>query len=340
MSMVKYILRRFLVLLPVIFGCLTITFILSQWMPGDPVQALLPERATAADRAALRARLGLDLPIWVQFLKYFGDLFTGNWGLSISINPGQPVWELVMERFPRTFDIALFSIIISGYIGIKTGVISATNRNKAKDTILRGASLVGVAIPVFWMGMILQYFLGFQLDLLPVVGYKTSGIGDPQPPVITNFRIIDCIFSGRFDLLTDYLLHLIMPVFCLSFITLASVTRQSRSSMLEILEQDYVRTARAKGCKEKDVINKHARKNALIPTITVIGLQLGYLLGGAILTETTFAFHGIGELLILAIANFDYYVLNAVVLMTTLAFVMVNLFVDILYGIVDPRIRY
>ncbi len=340
MSMVKYILRRLLVLLPVLIGCLTITFFLSKFMPGDPIQALLPERATAADRAAMRERLGLDLPIWLQFLKYFGDLFTGNWGLSISINPGQDVWELVMERFPRTFDIAVFSVIIAGYIGIKTGVISATNRNKPKDTILRGASLVGVAIPVFWMGMILQYFISFQLDLLPAIGYKSAGIGDPQPPIITNFRIIDCIFSGRFDLLADYLLHLILPVFCLSFITLASITRQSRSSMLEILEQDYVRTARAKGCKEKDVINKHARKNALIPTITVIGLQLGYLLSGAILTETTFSFHGIGELLILAIANFDYYVLNAVVLMTTLAFVLVNLLVDILYGIVDPRIRY
>ena len=334
----KYLVRRMLMLIPVIFGVLTLTFVLSRLMPGDPVLALLPERATAEDYIAMRHRLGLDRPMLEQFFRYFGDLFTGNWGMSLSINPGQPVWDLVMERFPRTFDIALISVFISGFIGIKTGVISATHRNKSKDTILRGMALVGVAIPVFWMGMILQYFIGHQLDLLPTVGYKSAGIGDP--PTITYDRIIDCIITGRFDLLGDYFLHLILPIFCLSFITLAGITRQTRSSMLEVLEQDYIRTARAKGCKEKDVINKHARKNAMIPTITVIGLQFGYLLSGAILTETTFSLHGIGELLILAIANFDYYVLNAVVLITTIAFVVVNLLIDLIYGIVDPRIRY
>jgi len=334
----KYMLRRFLMFVPVVFGVLTLTFILSRMMPGNPVYAMLPERATQEDVLRMMHQLGLDRPIWEQYLRYFADLFTGNWGTSISIAREQPVWDLVMERFPRTFEVALLSIFIAGFIGIKTGVISAVHRNKPRDTILRGAALVGVAIPVFWMGMILQYTLGYQLNLFPVVGYKSAGIGDP--PVVTNFRIIDCIISGRFDLLGDYLFHLILPVFCLSFITLAGITRQTRSSMLEILELDYIRTARAKGCKEKTVINKHARKNALIPTITVVGLQFGYLLGGAILTETTFSLHGIGELLVVAIQNFDYFVLNAVVLITTIAFVIVNLGIDILYGIVDPRIRY
>lgn len=338
MGMGKYLIRRILMLLPVLFGALTLTFILSRLMPGSPAYALLPEQATVEQIAAIEHQLGLDRPIWEQFFRYFGDLFTGNWGVSISIAKGQPVWQIVMQRFPRTFEVALLSIFIAGFIGIKTGVISAAHRNKPRDTVLRGFALVGVAIPVFWMGLVLQYLLGFQLDLFPVVGYKTPGIGDP--PVITNFRIIDCIISGRFDLLGDYLFHLILPVFCLSFITLAGITRQTRSSMLEVLEQDYVRTARAKGCEEKDVINKHARKNALIPTITVVGLQFGYLLGGAILTEITFSLHGIGELLVVAIQNFDYFVLCAVVMITTLAFIIVNLLVDLLYGIVDPRIRY
>jgi len=338
MSMGKYMLRRTLTFVPVMFGVLTLTFILSRMMPGNPVYALLPERATQEDIIRITEQLGLDRPILEQYFRYFADLFTGNWGVSISIARNQPVWELVWERFPRTFDIALLSIFIAGFIGLKTGVISATHRNKPRDTVLRGFALVGVAIPVFWMGLILQYFFGFQLDLFPVIGYKSAGIGDP--PRVTSFRAIDCLLSFRLDLLGDYLFHLILPVFCLSFITLAGITRQTRSSMLEVLEQDYVRTARAKGCKEKDVINKHARKNALIPTITVIGLQFGYLLGGAILTETTFNLHGIGELLIVSIQNYDYFVLNAVVLISTIMFVIVNLSIDIIYGIVDPRIRY
>lgn len=337
MSMIKYIIRRLLVLLPVLFGVITLTFVLSRLMPGDPVLAHLPQNFTIENYEAELRSLGLHLPIFQQYIIFLGDLFTGNWGTSVSVAQGAPIWDLVMERFFRTFDIAIFAIIIASYLGLKTGVVSATNRNKAKDTVLRGFALVGVAIPVFWMGMLLQYFLAYQVPILPGVGYKSAGIGDP--PVITHFRIIDCILAGDMRLLVDYIQHLILPVACLSFITIASITRQTRSSMLEILQQDYVRTARAKGCKEKDVINTHARKNALIPTLTIIGLNFGSLLTGAILTETTFNLHGLGELLISAIRNTDYWVLNGVVFVTTITFIIVNLGVDIIYGFVDPRIR-
>lgn len=339
MSMLKYILRRLLAAVPVLFGVLTITFVLSRMMPGDPVLATMQARfpTEEAYRTQYEA-LGLHLPLIVQYFIYVGKLFTGDWGYSYSLIRGQPVWDIIMERFPRTFDIAIFAIIVATIIGLKTGVISATNRNKWKDTLLRGIALIGVSIPIFWMGLILQFYLSFQLGWFPTANYKTPGIGDP-PPITLN-RMIDSILSGQTYLVTDYLHHLILPIFCLSFITIASITRQTRSSMLEILEQDYVRTARAKGCKERDVINTHARKNALIPTITVIGLNFGGLLAGAILTETTFNLHGIGEALISAIQSTDYWLLNAIVFLTTIVFIVINLGVDIIYGFVDPRIRY
>jgi len=338
MGMIKYIIRRLLILLPVLFGVITLTFILSRLMPGDPVLAHLPHYFTPEMYEEKLRSLGLNKPIIEQFFLYLGKLFTGNWGVSVSITKGVPVWDLVLSRFFRTFDIAIASVFIASIVGLKTGVISATHRNKAKDTVLRGFALVGVAIPVFWMGMILQYFIAYKLQLLPAINYKTAGIGDP--PTITNFRIIDCLLSGNMRLLVDYVEHLILPVLCLSFITLASITRQTRSSMLEVLEQDYIRTARAKGCREKTVIHTHALKNALIPTITIIGLNFGGLLSGAILTESTFNLHGLGELLIKAIQNTDYWVLNGIVFITTITFIIINLGIDILYGFIDPRIRY
>ncbi|MFW9950418.1 MAG: ABC transporter permease, partial [Candidatus Thorarchaeota archaeon] len=234
-------------------------------------------------------------------------------------------------------------MIIAAVIGIKTGVVSATHRNKPRDTFLRGLTLLGVALPVFFLGMLLQYTLGYQIriddqPIFPTTGFKTVSFTDP--PFVTGFRWIDALISGDYYMITDYFYHLVLPVFCLSFISLAGIVRQTRSSMLEVLEQDYVRTARAKGCKEKDVINTHAKKNAMIPTVTVIGLGFGGLLTGAVLTETTFALEGIGQLLVRAIANSDYWVLNGLVFFFALVFIAVNLATDVIYGILDPRIRY
>ena len=336
--MVKYIIRRLISSLPVLFGALTLVFILSKFMPGNPVFAYLPQQFTMEQYWAVYRWLGLDQPILVQYFRYLGDIFTGNWGRSLTISRGTSVWTLVWQRFPRTMELTIFSVLIASFIGIRSGMISAKHRNKPKDTVIRGAAIVGVAIPIFWMGMILQYFFSYQLDWLPAIGFKTGWFGDP--PLVTGFRTIDSLISGQFYLTIDYLIHLILPVFCLSFITLASITRQTRSSMLEVLQQDYIRTARAKGCKEKDVIRTHALKNALIPTITVIGLNFGGLLGGAVLTETTFSLHGMGELLLNAITRYDFYVINATVFLITLVFIGVNLFMDVLYGFLDPRIRY
>jgi peptide/nickel transport system permease protein len=340
--MLKYFFRRLLAMIPVTFGVLTLTFILSRMMPGDPVRSMLEAQGIPRPNpevyAAMAAQLGLDQPIIIQYFRYLAELFTGQWGISISIARNQPVWGLVVQRLPRTIDLAIFSMVIASTLGIKAGVISATHRNKSGDTLVRGFALLGVAIPVFFLGMLVQYFLGHVWPIFEPTGYKNFVFEDPE--FITGFYIIDSLIANEWYKIWDYLYHMILPVFCLSFITLASITRQTRSSMLEVLEQDYVRTARAKGCKERDVINTHALKNALIPTITVIGLSFAALLTGAVITESTFGLVGIGNLLINAIDLNDYWVLNAVVFLITLIFIFATLVTDLLYGILDPRIRY
>lgn len=336
--MVKYIIRRFLTMVPVIFGAITIVFFMSRLMPGDPAAAYLPINATEEQLIAVRHWLGLDQPLYIQYFRYIADLFTGNWGKSSRISLGTDVWVLIWAHFPRTMELTIFALLIASFLGIKAGLISAKHRNKPKDTVIRGFALIGVAVPVFWLGMLLQYFLTYQIRIFPSIGYKNPIWGDPT--FITGFRSIDSLISGYLYLFVDYMWHLILPVAALAFISLASITRQTRSSMLEVLQQDYIRTARAKGCREKDVVKSHALKNALIPTITVIGLNFGGLLGGAVLTETTFNLVGMGTLMITAIQTYDYYVINATVFLTAVIFVFVNLFMDIIYGFVDPRIRY
>ena len=311
-------------------------------IPGDPVLAMLEAAGIAKPNRVVYNQmvnqLGLDQPLLVQYFKFMGDLLTGQWGVSVSIARNQPVWDLVMQRLPRTIDLSIFSIIIAAFVGIKAGVISAKHRNKPADNVVRSLALIGVAIPVFFLGMLMQYYLGHILKLFPSTGYKNFVY--ENPPIVTGFYMIDAVISGEIYKIWDYLYHLIMPVLCLSFVTLASITRQTRSSMLEVLEMDYVRTARAKGCRERDVINTHALKNAMIPTATIIGLNLAALLDGAVITESTFGLVGIGLLLIDSIALLDYWVLNAVIFFITLLYVGTNLAIDMIYAMLDPRIRY
>ncbi|MFX1573994.1 MAG: ABC transporter permease [Promethearchaeota archaeon] len=342
MSLLKYILRRIVVMIPVLFGVLTLTFILTRLMPGDPIAARLAASGQHNPSEHLyhqmKCQLGLCDPIIIQYFRYIGELFTGHWGVSVSITRNQPVWDLVTERMPLTIDLTIFSMAIASFLGIKAGVISAVHRNKTTDTVVRGLALVGVALPVFFLGMLLQYFLGYVVNIFEPTGYLSNDI--ENPPYVTGFIIIDALLSGQYYVIIDYLWHMFLPVFCLSFIMLASVTRQTRSSMLEVMEQDYVRTARAKGCKEKVVIHSHTLRNALIPTVTIIGMSIAGLLGGAVLTETTFGLNGMGKLFVDAILLYDYWVLNALVFMITIIFIFANLMTDVIYAILDPRIRY
>jgi ABC-type dipeptide/oligopeptide/nickel transport system permease component len=329
-------------MIPVLFGVLTLTFILTRFMPGDPISARLAaagiHNAGEAVYQQMKCQLGLCDPVIIQYFRYLGELFTGHWGVSVSIVRNQPVWDLVMGRMPLTLDITMFSMAIAAFLGIKAGVLSAKHRNKTPDTVVRGFALVGVAFPVFFLGMLLQYTLAWQLKLFDPTGYLSPEYQNPE--FVTGFIIIDSLLSGEWYLIGDYLWHLILPVFCLSFIMLAGITRQTRSSMLEVLEQDFVRTARAKGCKEKSVIHSHALRNAMIPTVTVIGMSIAGLLGGAVLTETTFGLNGMGKLFIDSILLYDYWVLTALVFMITILFIVANLMTDVIYAILDPRIRY
>jgi peptide/nickel transport system permease protein len=342
MSLIKYISRRILAMIPVVFGVVALTFILSRLMPGDPVTALLAARGNVKPSQELidsmKDQLGLDQPLIIQFIRYIFDLLTGNWGVSVAITRNQDVWLLIAQRFPKTLDLTLFSMAIASVVGIKTGTVSAVNRNETKDTVFRGLALIGVSIPVFFLGMLLQYYVAYVIDIFPATGYKSAGYRDP--PFITGFFIIDAALTGNYYLIFDYLFHLTLPVLCLAFVSLAGIVRQTRSSMLEVLEQDYVRTARAKGCKEKDVINSHALKNALIPTVTVIGINTATLLSGAVLTEITFGIVGMGSLFIQAVTLKDYWVLNAVVFIIAIVFAVSNLITDVIYALLDPRIRY
>jgi len=343
MSLLKYLAKRILQLIPVVLGALTITFFLSRLTDFNPAVAYLPQTFTPEDLAAMEEQLGLNDPIIVQYFRFLIDIFTGDWGKSAQIDLGRDVWNLIWLKFPRTMEITIFSMLIATLVGIKTGVISAKHRNKTRDTFVRGVALLGVSIPVFWLGMIFQYLFSYQLQQIspfyfPTLGFKTAWYDDPQ--FITGFRTIDSLLTGNIWFFIDYLYHLFLPVMALSLITIAGITRQTRSSMLEVLEQDYIRTARAKGCEEKDVINTHALKNALIPTVTTIGLSVGGLLGGAVLTETTFNLDGMGSLLITAIRRYDFSVVYACVFLITILFVVVNLIMDLIYSYLDPRIKY
>ncbi len=225
MSMLKYAIRRILVALPVLFGVLTMGFIFSRMMPGDPVRAQLDlqniGRPNEIQYAQMEHLLGLDLPILVQYFRYLGQLFSGNWGVSVSVARNEPVWDLITTRLPRTIDLTIFSMIIASYIGIKIGVVSATHRNKMRDTIFRGMSLLGVAIPIFFLGMLLQYTLAYVNPIFPATLYKNADYADPAQ--VTGFYIIDSLIAGELYKITDYLYHYILPVFCLSLVPIADI---------------------------------------------------------------------------------------------------------------------
>jgi peptide/nickel transport system permease protein len=341
MKLLKYILKRIIVSIPVVFGVLTISFFISRLMAGDPVWILLMQSMKREDIAiynTIMHQIGLDLPLHVQFFNYLTDIFTGNWGTSIAYSRGTGVWDLIMFRLPKTIDLTLISLILASFLGIKIGVVSAKHRNKTRDIIFRTFGIAGSAVPVFVLGMTLQYVFGYLVPIFPLDFYKNTDLLDP--PFVTGFYLIDALLVGDFYKILDYLYHLALPVFCLTFATLAGIIRQTRSSMLNTLQQDYIRTARAIGSREKVVIKKHALRNSLIPTVTVIGLKIGPLLAGVVLLESTFALPGMGSLLVDAVFYRDYWVINACMVVLGFIFIFTNLVLDILYGILDPRIKY
>lgn len=333
--MLHYIGKRLLQLIPVLLGMTFIVFLIIRAIPGDPAQVILGQQATKEAVAALRASLGLDNPWYVQYFHYLGDLLTGNLGESMRTK--EPVASEIWPYLAATLELSLFAIILAVIIGVNAGIISAWFQNSWFDYVAMIFALIGVSVPIFWLGLMGQWIFGIQLDWLP-----TTGRDDSRDPVtaITNLFILDTIIQGRFDQLLVVLKHLILPAFALATIPMAIIARMTRSSMLEVMRSDFVRTARAKGQKMFIVVYKHALKNAIIPVLTVIGLQMGLLLGGAILTETIFSWPGIGRYVYDAIGFRDYPVIQSGILIVAFIFVMINLVVDILYSIIDPRIKY
>lgn len=333
--MLKYIIKRLLLLIPVIIGVSILVFTVMHVFTPDPTGIILGQHATSEQIANLRESLGLNKPLYVQYFDFVKGVISGDFGTSLITKT--PVAKELLSRFPATVELAFISIIIASIFGITMGVISAVKQNSILDYLSMTVSLIGVSMPIFWLGLILILIFSVKLQWLPVSGRLTIGI-DLQD--ITGFYILDSILSGNTRALIDVIKHMILPATALAAYSTAIIARMTRSTMLEIVKQDYIRTARAKGVFERVVIISHALRNALIPITTVIGLQLGSLLGGAVLTETVFSWPGIGSYTVDAIIKSDYPVVQGAVMMMAIIFVLVNLIVDILYAFLDPRIKY
>lgn len=333
--MLHYIGKRLLQLIPVLLGMTFVVFMIIRAIPGNPAQVILGQLASKEAIEALEIKLGLNEPWYTQYFDYLIGLFKGD--LGESMRTVQPVAEEIWPYLAATMELAFFAIIIAVIIGVNAGIISAWFQNSWFDYMAMVLALIGVSMPIFWLGLMEQWIFGVELQWLP-----TTGREEVRDPInsITSLYIVDTIIQGRFDQLGTVLKHLVLPGIALATIPMAIIARMTRSSMLEVMRADYVRTARAKGQKMFFVVYKHALKNAIIPVLTVIGLQTGLLLGGAILTETIFGWPGIGRYIYEAISFRDYPVIQSGILVVAFIFVMINLFVDILYGLVDPRIKY
>lgn len=346
MKLTDYIIRRLLLLIPVLIGISFITFMLTHNIPGyDPATPWMKEKTTMEDRALIVKQHHLDEPVATQYIYYLRDLSQLDLGLSSS-QGNKPVSEMLVTFFPATLELTISSLLICVLIGIPFGIISAVKKDKWPDHIVRLFSLTGISIPVFWFALILQYVLYLKLDLLPLGGRLDLGTATPtfNLPFIgihsTGLFVVDSILGGNMTTLSQALTHLIMPSFCLAFVYLAVIARMTRSSMLESMTQDYIRTARSKGLSERAVIFKHALRNAMIPTTTVVGLMFGGLLSGAVLTETIFYWPGIGKYSTFAISSLDYASIMGFTLLVAIIYVLTNLLVDVLYAYLDPRIKY
>lgn len=311
----KYLIRRLFDLLPTLFVVAVITFIITRLIPGDPASVMLGPQASVEDIEALRNKLGLNDPLWSQFIQYIGNLLRGDLGVSLTYN--EPIVQLIMGRFPNTLILAFTALVIAVLVGVPAGIIAAAKKNSLLDYGVMLVSLIGVSMPVFWLGVMLVLYFSVNLGWFPATGMGTWSEG-----------------------FIPFMKHLILPSITLATIPMATFARITRSSMLEVISQDYIKTARAKGLKEFLVICKHAFKNALTPLLTVMGMQISMMLGGAVLTETIFSWPGMGRLIVDAIDKRDFIVVQGTVLFIAIIFVLVNLLVDVLYKVVNPRVNY
>lgn len=326
--------RRLLGAIPVILGISFLVFLLMHLAPGDPVTLLLGDDATQEEIERTRREWGLDQPLLIQYLQFLRRAAVGDFGKSLKY--GEPVIKLILERLPATIELAFASLLVAVLISIPIGVYSAIKHDSAFDHAGMSLALIGVSLPNFWLGIMLIYFLGGQYNLLPVAGRIEYGI---RVPSLTGLYLVDSLLAGDLAAFWSALKHLLMPAVTLGTSLAAIVTRITRSSVLEVMRQDYVTTARAKGLGERAVIWRHILRNAAITIVTILGLQLGALLNGSVIVETVFSYPGIGELLIQAIAVRDYRLTQGLILFFAVMYFAVNLVVDFIYMAIDPRIR-
>ncbi len=357
--MLSFITRRTLLAIPVLFGIMVVVFLLIRAIPGDPCSAILGEQATQAACDRFDEANGLNDPIWVQLGIYMKNVVTFNLGESIRFSI--PVSQLLIDRLPLTIELAMSALIIAIVVGVPLGIVAARRHNTAVDAGTMAFANIGVSMPVFWLGLMLAYLFAVVLKDTPIAlppgGRLTAGvISVPYYDAwgwnltedtvwaslnefIANFVIFNSFITARFDVWWDAIRHMILPAITLATIPMAIIARITRSSLLEAMNKDYIRTARAKGAKEWSVVSRHGLRNSLLPVVTIIGLQMGALLGGAVLTETVFRLAGVGTALFDAITGRDYAVVQGFTVIIAAGYVIVNLFVDLSYGYLDPRIR-
>ncbi len=333
--MLRFAIRRVVETVPVLLGVVSIVFLFLHLIPGDAALVLLGERANEASLTRIRSQLGLDQPLYVQYGRYISSLSRLDIGKSVRTN--RPVIDEAMGRFPATIELAVTALVISSVVGVLGGIIAGVGRGRFPDHVARVFSLLGVSIPIFWLGLVLIWVFAVQLHWLPSDGRLAATTKYTQ---ITGFVMLDAIIQGNSALFIDALSHLALPALALSTVPMAVTMRMTRSAMLEVLRADYIRTARSKGLAERVITLSHAFKNASLPVVTTIGLQVGFLLSGAILTETIFSWPGIGRWVFESILNRDYPIVQGMSLIIAVIFVVVNLIVDLVYGALDPRISY
>ena len=333
--MYRFVLNRFISLVPTLLGISFLVFLMLYLVPGDPAQVMLGERANAESLAELRTTMGLDQPFHVQFYRFFTGLLSGDLGRSIRTH--EKITTEILQRFPATFELTMASMLMAMTVGISAGIWAAVRRGKIADLLSMVLATAGISMPVFWLALMLILLLGVFLPLFPVSGRLSTHIYF-EP--ITYFYTLDALLQRDFEAFGDILWHLFLPALTLGTIPMAVIARMTRASLLEVLGEDYIRTAWAKGLSQRMVVLRHAVKNAFIPTLTVIALEFGYLLGGAIITETIFAWPGVGRWLFLAVQARDFRAVQGGVLLLATVFVLANLLADVLYAWLDPRIRY
>lgn len=349
--MIRYIFRRFISLIPTLLGVTFIIFMFQRLIPGDPAVAMLGEHAAQENVERIREQLGLNRPLFLdkealqqgnfesffdsQFIRYMDRLLHAD--LGNSIHRRIPVAETLKLRFPATVELSLLAMLVAILIGIPVGIVSAARRNSLMDSVTMVGSLVGVSMPIFWLGIMEIMLFSIYLHWLPAGARMDTGV---ELQTVTNLFLLDSILTGNGEAFVSALKHLIMPTLALATIPMAIIARMTRSSMLDALQEDYIRTAFAKGLQERVVIFRHALKNAMLPVITIIGLQAGTLLAGAVLTETIFSWPGIGKWIYDSILGRDYPIVQGGTLLVAIVFVFINLLVDVSYSFLDPRIHY